>query len=381
MHPKTRKRMVIMLLIVVLLLALLVGFNVFKGVMIRKYMASMAQPPQTVSAMKLAKADWQPTISAIGSVRAARGADLALDVAGLVDKVEMQSGQTVKAGDVLLELRDNDDLGALNQARASAALAEVTFQRAKAQLAVKAIAKANYDSAAADLKAQQANVARLQALLAKKQLRAPFDGRLGIVTISPGAYLNAGTSVVTLQQLDPVYVDFKLPQKQLAEVHVGSKVHASFDGLAGRSFDGELTAIDPKLDADTRNVRAEARLPNPDGSLLPGMFAHVEIDNGKVQHNLTLPQTAITYNPYGATVFVVHRGGGKGQDGKPIDTVEQTFVTPGATRGDQVAIVKGLKEGDEVVTSGQLKLKNGTPVVIDNNVLPANDANPTPPEQ
>lgn len=381
MHLKTRGRMVIMLLVVAVLFGALVAFNFFKGAMIAEYMASMGQPTQTVTAMKATAMEWQPNVPAIGTVRAARGADLALDVSGIVDKVHVQSGDEVKAGQVLLELRAEDDAATVNQARAALSLAQVTFERAKKQLAVKAIARADYDAAAADLKVKQATVAGLAAVLDKKQLRAPFDGRVGIVTVSPGAYLSAGTAVLTLQQLDPVYIDFSLPQKQLDLVHVGGEVHARFDGFGDRRFTGTLTAFDPKLDATTRNARVEARFDNQDGLLLPGMFAHLEVDSGAAEQNLTLPATAIAYNPYGATVFVVHEGAGKDKDGKPIDTVEQTFVTPGATRGDQVAIVKGIEEGDLVVTSGQLKLKNGTPVVVDNSVQPANDPAPTPQEQ
>ncbi|HET8898998.1 MAG TPA: efflux RND transporter periplasmic adaptor subunit, partial [Rhodanobacteraceae bacterium] len=324
---------------------------------------------------------WQPSIATIGTVRAAQGADLALDVAGIVDKVLVQSGADVKAGQVLLELRAADDTAALNQARAALALAQVTYERVKKQLATKTIARATYDNAAADLKVKQANVAQLSAVLDKKQLRAPFDGRLGIITVSPGAYLNSGTKVVTLQQLDPVFVDFTLPQKQLEQARIGATVHAHFDGLGGQAFSGQLTAVDPRLDTATRNARVEARFDNPKAEMLPGMFAHLEIDSGKVEQHLTLPLTSIAYNPYGATVYVVEKGAGKDKDGKPIDIVTQTFVTPGATRGDQVAVVKGLKAGDLVVTSGQLKLKNGTPVLIDNSVVPSNDANPTPQEQ
>ena len=383
MHPKTRKRMIIMLLVVGILIGLLVAYNVVKGIMIQKYMASMGAPVQTVSATKVKSQQWQPSLDSVGTLRASRGADLALDLSGLISEVAISSGDQVKAGQLIVQLRDNDGEAALNQARAALALAKVSFGRATKQWETRTIARAVYDNAQADLRVREASVQQQAALVAKKVLRAPFDGRTGIITLSPGSYLNAGTPVVTLQQLDPILVDFNLPQKQLAKLAVGETVAITIDSQPGKEFSGSLTAIDPKVDVDTRNVRVEARLPNPNGVLIPGMFAHVRIDVGSEQQHLTLPQTAITYNPYGSTVFVLHEEQTKDKDGKPITqkVAKQTFVTTGDTRGDQVAIVKGLDEGDEIVTSGQLKLKNGTPVKVDNSVLPTNDPNPTPEER
>jgi membrane fusion protein (multidrug efflux system) len=218
-------------------------------------------------------------------------------------------------------------------------------------------------------------------VVAKTQLRAPFAGRAGIVTLSPGAYVNAGTPVVTVQQLDPVYVDFSVPQRSLGELKAGQRVALTLDAFAGKTFEGAVSALDPKVDGDTRNVRVEASIPNRDGLLMPGMFAKVEVDVGTLQRQLTLPQTAITFNPYGETVFVVTPASGKDADGKPaLPTAQQGFVQTGSKRGDQISIVSGLDEGTEVVTSGQLKLKNGTSLKIDNSQQPKNDPNPTPQE-
>ena len=203
----------------------------------------------------------------------------------------------------------------------------------------------------------------------------------GIVVLSPGAYVNAGTAVVTLQQLDPVYADFFVPQRNLGEIRVGQRMALRLDAYPGREFEGLVSAIAPKVDGDTRNARVEASLPNPDGVLMPGMFANVAIEVGEQKRQLTLPQTAITFNPYGETVYVVKPGEGTGADGKPaLPTAQQVFVTTGPTRGDQVAVLSGLEEGTEVVTSGQLKLKNGTPLVIDNARVPKADADPKPQE-
>ncbi|HEY8011608.1 MAG TPA: efflux RND transporter periplasmic adaptor subunit [Rudaea sp.] len=399
----TTKRMVVMVLLVLLLIAAIAGIKVM---MVMKMMAGMKPPPPAVvSTIKTSYQEWQPELRAVGTLRAARGADLALDVAGLVTRVNVQSGDEVKEGQVLLQLRDGEDVAQLHQLEAAAALAEVTFGRAKQQLAVQAISKADYDQAAADLKAKQAAVQQQQVNVAKKQLRAPFAGRAGIVTINPGAYLNSGTTIVTVQQVDPVFVDFFLPQKNLAEVKVGQRTALALDAFAGKAFEGEINAISPKVDNDTRNVQVEAKVPNPDGRLAPGMFANVNVDLGTKQRYLTLPQTAVVYNPYGETVFVVRKKGdldkaqaaeaAKNADAKtqpakdagkgpqlPADAlvVQQTFVTTGATRGDQVAIVKGLDDGVEVVTSGQIKLKNGAPIKIDNSVQPADNPNPTPQE-
>ena len=385
--PSTTKRMIIMVLLVLLLIGLIAGIKVM---MVMRMMAGMKPPPPAVvSTAKAAYQDWQPTLAAVGSLRAVRGADLAFEVAGVVTKVSLKSGDDVKEGQVLVQLNDSNEVAQLRQFEAAAALAEVTFGRARRQLEVKAISQADYDTAVADLKAKQAAVQQQQAVIAKKQLRAPFAGHAGIVTLNPGAYVNSGTTVVTLQQLDPVYVDFNVPQRSLGELKLGQKVALTLDAFPGKTFEGEVNAINPKVDGDTRNVQAEATLPNPDRVLVPGMFAHVAVDVGERQRQLTLPQTAIVYNPYGDTVYVVKPQGEvpaatTGQKAPAATTnalvVQQTFVTTGATRGDQVAIVKGVDEGAEIVTSGQVKLKNGAPVTIDNKVQPADNPNPKPQE-
>jgi len=403
----TTKRMVVMVLLVLLLIGIIAGIKVM---MVMKMIAGMKPPPPgVVSTAKTTYREWQPELRAVGTLRAVRGADLALDVAGLVTRVNVQSGNEVKEGQVLLQLRDSEDVAQLHQLEAAAALADLTFGRATRQLVVQAISKADYDQAGADLKVKQAAVQQQQVNVAKKQLRAPFSGRAGIVTINPGAYLNSGAMIVTVQQIDPVFVDFHLPQKNLAELKVGQKVELTLDAFPGKMFEGSLSAISPKVDDDTRNVQVEARVPNPDRLLTPGMFAGVNIDVGAKQRYLTLPQTAVVYNPYGETVFVVKKKSeadkaqaaeaAKNADHNvqqpatkdaskdktpplPADAlvVQQAFVTTGATRGDQVAIVKGLDEGAEVVTSGQIKLKSGVPITIDNSVQPADSPNPTPQE-
>lgn len=378
-RPSTTKRMLWMIGGVLLLIALIVGIKVL---LVMRMIHNMPKPtPSTVSTTTAREQLWQPALNAVGTLRAANGADLAMDAAGLVTAVPLKSGQDVKPGQVLLQLRDGDEAARLEQLQATARLSQLTFERARKQLAAQAISQADYDRAAADLKANQAAVAQQQVVVAKKQLRAPFAGRAGIITISPGDYVSAGTALVTLQQLDPLFVDFNVPQSELGRLKVGQALHLSLDAYAGRQFDGTLTAISPKVDVGTRNVQVEARVPNHDKTLSPGMFAKLEVDVGNEQQRLTLPQAAIVYNPYGDTVYVVHPSKGKDEQGHPLPpTVQQTFVTVGETRGDQVAILKGVEPGTVVVTSGQVKLKNDAPITIDNRVQPADSAHPTPQE-
>ncbi|WP_026121779.1 efflux RND transporter periplasmic adaptor subunit [Paraburkholderia kururiensis] len=388
-RPMTR-RMIVMLVCVGLLVAALVGFNLFRAHMIAKFMAGNAAPPATVTATVARYQAWQPQLAAVGSLRAVRGVDVTTEMAGLVRDIAFRSGQDVKAGQLLVELNADTDKAQLAALEAAAELAKTVYDRDRAQYEIKAIAKAQLDADAADLKSKLAQVAQQTALVAKKTIRAPFAGRLGITTVNPGQYLNPGDTIVTLQTVDPIYVDFYLPQQQLGQLAIGQSVIVETNAYSGRTFTGKILSINPKVDTNTRNVQIEALVDNHDRKLLPGMYANVKVDAGAGQRYLTLPQTAITYNPYGATVFVVKNGNeqsaqgtakGKQTQGKTLPVAQQVFVTPGPTRGDQVAVTKGIAEGTQVVTSGQLKLKNGTPLVIDNRVQPADSPNPTPQEQ
>jgi membrane fusion protein (multidrug efflux system) len=381
--PKKRmtKRMIIMLICVGLLLGGIVGFNIFKAHMIAKFMAANALPPATVTATQASFQSWQPQLAAVGSLRAVRGVDVTTEVPGLVREIAFSSGQEVKAGQLLVRLNDDSDVALLRSLQANAELAQTVYKRDKAQFEIQAIAKAQLDADAADLKSKNAQVAQQAALVDKKTIRAPFAGRVGITTVNPGQYLNPGDAIVTLQAIDPIYADFYLPQQQLGQLEVGQIVKIDTNAYNGRIFDGKIRSINPRVDNTTRNVQIEASVDNRERKLLPGMYANVKIEAGGEQRYLTLPQTAITYNPYGATVFLVKPGTHKDAQGKLQPVAQQVFVTPGPTRGDQVAILKGVDEGMQVVTSGQLKLKNGTPLIIDNRVQPADSPNPTPQEQ
>lgn len=369
-----RRRVIIAVVAVVVLIALIAGIKVYQ---IMGYIAQAkhnAAPPQTVTTMLARYSDWQPEISAVGSVRAVRGVDITTEVTGLVRSVDFRSGDDAKRGQVLVRLNSDADLATLHSLEAAADLAATVYARDKMQFEAQAISQAQLDADAADLKNRRAQAAAQAALVEKKILRAPFDGRLGITTVNPGQYLNTGDKVVTLQELDPVYVDFRLPQEQLAQVHPGLEVRLSLDAFPGESFPGKINAVDPLVDSSSRNFQAEATVANPTRKLLPGMFVRVTVLSGAKQHYLTLPQTSITFNPYGSTVFLVEK------DDKGKRTAQQGFVTTGPTRGDQIAVLKGIKEGDEVVTSGQLKLKNGTPLDVSTLAQPADAANPQPQE-
>lgn len=377
------KRMLIMLgSVLVLIAALALGFFLH----IRELIASSPKPgPQTVTAAVVTTLEWQPQLSSVGTLTAVHGVDISSEVAGQVRTVNFKSGQDVKAGDVLAQLNADLEIAQLSSLQAAAALAAITLKRDQAQLEAQAVSQTQVDNDTADLKSKDAQVAQQQALVAKKTIRAPFTGRIGITTTNPGQYLNPGDKIVTLQAIDPIYVDFYLPQRQVGALSVGQVIDAGSDSYADRTFHGKITAISPKVDTTTRNVQIQATIANPKHQLLPGMFANVTVDVGEKKHYLTLPQTAITYNPYGSTVFIVKPAAAKnGVPATPQQAggleVQQAFVTTGDTRGDQVAITSGLQEGQMVVTSGQIKLKNGTPIVVDNSIQPANSPNPTPQE-
>jgi membrane fusion protein (multidrug efflux system) len=376
-----RRRMTVMLISVFILLGLLVGFNTLKTALITYFISSMGLPPATVSTMVVEEDEWQPTLSSVGNIRAFRGVDLSAETGGAVLNVFVKSGMDVKKGDLLIQLNDAADIAQLNSFKAMADLAKVINERDKQQLAIQAISKNVFDTSAADAKSKAAQVEQQAALVAKKSIKAPFSGRVGIIAINPGQYVNAGDKMLTLQTLDPIFVDFTLPQSTAGMIQVSQEIEMKTDAFKDAGFKGKITAVSPKVELNTRNMQIEAMVSNPDKKVLPGMFANVTINLGDRVKYLTLPQTAITYNPYGSTVFIARKTDRKDKQGKPLIEAEQVFVTTGLTRGDQVAVVKGLEPGVMVVTSGQLKLKNGTPLIINNQVQPGFNPNPKPQEQ
>ena len=374
------KRMIIMLTVVGVFFGGILAWQMLvKPAMIKKFMAAAGVPPQTVSTAKADFSEWQGEFEAIGTLRAVRGADIAPEVAGVVTAIHFQSGQEVQAGSPLLQLNAEADVAKLQSLAAAAQLADANLQRDQKQLEFQAVSQAQVETDAANLKSAKAQVAEQQALVAKKLVRAPFAGRLGIRAVDLGQYLNPGNKIVTLQALDPVYVDFYAPQKFLGRVALKQKIVLKVDAFPGQQFSGEISSIDPKVDPATRNVPVRATIRNQKRALLPGMFATVALASGAPQRFITLPQTAVSYNPYGETVFVVEEH--KGADGKTSLVAQQKFVSTGATRGDQVAILTGLKQGETVVTAGQIKLRSGTPVVVNNSIEPTNNPAPQPKDQ
>jgi membrane fusion protein (multidrug efflux system) len=371
------KRMVIMLVIVGVVLGGIFAFETFKAGMIRKFIAAAGQPVQTVSTVRADLSDWQPSLSAVGSLTAIQGINLAAEVAGTVAELHFESGDDVRRGALLLRLRPNDDDAKLAQLQAVADTDQTTYDRDLRQLRAQAVSQATVDTDAGTLRAARAQVAQQQALMDEKFVRAPFDGHLGIRQVSLGQVLSAGAAIVTLQALDPIFVDFYVPQQSIAVLKVGQTATVHVDSFAGENFPAEITAINPLVDSSSRNVQVRASLKNPDHKLLPGMFATVTVSTGGAQQYVTLPETAISYNPYGSTVFLVDQPPASGD----ALTVSQHFVTTGDTRGDQVAVLKGIAAGATVVSAGQLKLRNGTKVKIDNTVQPPDNPNPMPYQQ
>jgi membrane fusion protein (multidrug efflux system) len=374
------RRLIAMLVMLVLVGAAAGGYvyiQQFKAKMIHGFLSSLANPPQTVSTVTAATQTWQPEVQAVGSLRAVNGATLSLEVSGVVDRIDFNSGDDVQEGQVLLQLRADDDIAKLAALDASAALAQVNYDRDLRQFRAQAVSQAVVDQDNYTLKNARAQADEQRAVVAKKTLRASFAGHLGIRQVDLGQYLNPGTAVVTLQALDPLFVDFTVPQQALSQVAVGQAVVAKIDTFPQQTFQGTIIAVNPTVDTDSRNVQMRASLPNPGHRLLPGMFATIDIKAGAPEQQITLPQTAITYNPYGSTVYLVQKNPDTGA-GQPALIARQSFVTTGSTRGDQVAVLSGVRPGDTVVSAGQVKLHNGAPVVINNKVQTADNPAPIP---
>ncbi len=380
LEPQVKKRMRKMLI----WLGILFGaIFIYKGVIaliIKISIAANKSPVIEVSAMKAEYSLWDPHLNASGSLRAIRGVNVTTELAGMVATIYFTPGAFVEKDTLLVKLNLNADLALLHSLEANAELAQVTYLRDKAQYKAKAVSKQTLDTDAANLKSLRAQVVQQAQTVAKKIIRAPFSGRLGISAVNPGQYVNPGDTIVMLQTLDPIYADFYAPQQALAQLQVGQTVTVTTDTYPGKIFKGKITTINPAVEVSTRNVGVEATIENPKFELAPGMFAKVTVNTGAARSFLTLPQTAISFNPYGELVYVL-RSSGKNRKGKPILIAKQAFIETGETRGDQVAVVKGLKEGDQIVTSGQLKLKNGSQVAINNTIMPPNSPNPVTPDE
>ncbi len=376
-HARGIVRLVVVLLVLGVIGGGLIGFHHLKAGILKQVTASIVSQLPTVATATATLQDWQPALHTTGTLRAVRGTDLSAEMAGIVGELHFDSGDEVAAGVLLLRLRPNDDEPKLQQLQATADLDAVTYQRDLRQLAAQGVSRATVDTDAGTLKAAQAAVAAQQALIAEKFIRAPFAGRLGLRAVDLGQYLAAGTKIVTLQALDPIYMDFYLPQQSTGQVRSGQAVTVHVDAFPERPFPGEIFAIDAQADAASRMIEIRATLRNPDHALLPGMFGTVDIVSGAPVKLVTVPQTAIIANAYGSAIYIL-RPETDAATGKPRLVAHQQFVTTGDTRGDQIAVLKGVGAGDVVVTAGALKLRNNVAVLVDNKVLPTDEPNPTP---
>lgn len=338
--------------------------------------ANFQPPPTAVTTIVAQKENWPATFKAIGSVAAVQGVVVSADLSGIVDKITFDSGRAVREGEVLVHLDTRQERAQLAQAEAQRDLAILNFDRLKGLVEQGAITKADYDRAVADKSATEAKVGEIKATIDRKTIRAPFTGVLGIRQVNLGQYLTGGNPVVPLQSLNPIYVNFSVPQQAAQQVKVGQKLSVTASDLAGTVFEGKVTAIDSVVDEATRNVRVQATLANPKGKLRPGMFVETELHFGGAQPVITLPASAISYAPYGDSVFVVSDL--KDPQGKTYRGVKQQFVKLDRARGDQISVISGLNAGDEVVTSGTFKLRNGAAVQVNNKVQPSNNPAPKP---
>jgi len=370
-----KKPMIIMLIILGILFGGIVAYKVFSNIMMKRYFATMENPVVTVSTMKVAYAHWEPKLKAVGSLRATLGVNVTAQLGGMIQTIYFTPGALVTEGTVLVQQNADPNIAQLHALQANAKLAEITYERDKAQYKIKAISKQQLDSDKQNLESLTAQVAQQAAIVDQLTIKAPFSGRLGISNVNPGQYLNPGDKVVTLQRLDPIYADFNAPQQVISRLKVGQEVTLHSDAFSHHSFKGKITTIDPVINQNTRNVAVEATIENPNDQLTPGMFVTVEVVTGEPKSYLTIPQAAMSFNPYGDIIYIVTEQG-KDKDGNPKLIANQVFVTAGDMRGDQIAILKGLKEGDVIVTSGQLKLKNGSQVKINNSIQPANNPDP-----
>jgi membrane fusion protein, multidrug efflux system len=370
------KRMILMLVLTGAVIAGLgaVKFKQIQGAAAQA--AAMQPPPEAVTTIVAAAEPWPDTLPVIGTTAAVQGVTVAADLPGLVDRISFESGRAVRQGDVLVQLDTRQEQAQLAAAEAQRELARLNFERMQALVVDGAISKADFDQAAAEQKSTEARVGEIKASIARKTIRAPFSGILGIRQVNLGQYLSGGDPVVPLQALHPIYVNFGVPQQETARVHVGGSVRIVADELSGASFTGRVTAVDSVINQATRNVQVQATVPNPDGKLKPGMFVQTSIATGSTRSLVSLPASAIGYAPFGDSVYVL--GDVKGPDGRTYRGVTQKFVKVGPTRGDRVAVLSGVSAGDEVVTSGVFKLRNGAAVNVNNRVQPGNNPAPTP---
>jgi membrane fusion protein, multidrug efflux system len=370
------KRMILMLLVAAAVIGAL-GFVKFQQV--QKAIAQGAafqMPPEAVTTVVATEERWPGAERAIGTAAAVQGVSVSADLPGIVEQINFNSGDSVNKGDVMVQLDTRQEQAQKAAAEAALDLAKVNFTRLQGLVETRAIARAEYDRAEAELKNAEARLGEIRATIARKTILAPFSGILGLRQVNLGQYLSAGEEIVSLQALDPIYVNFGVPQQYIGQVRPGTGVRVTSKDSGGPVFSGKITAVNSVVDESTRNIQMQATLANPKGALRPGMFLQTEIVTGVTRQIVAVPASAINYAPYGDSVFVVTDL--QSPKGETYKGVRQQFVKLGEARGDRIAILSGLKPGEEVVSSGVFKLRNGAAVLVNNSVQPSNELAPKP---
>jgi membrane fusion protein (multidrug efflux system) len=370
------KRMIVMLVVVLIVIGGL-GFVKFQQIQTAMAQGAAFQPPpEAVTTVVAQDEEWPATLSAIGTMAAVQGVTVSADLPGTVHNIAFDSGRSVRRGDVLAELDTRQERAQLAAIEAQRDLAQLNYNRMKGLLSDRVISQAEFDRAMAEQKQTDAQVGEILATIERKTIRAPFSGVLGIRHVNLGQYLAAGDTIVPLQSLDPIYVNFGVPQQEVGQIRTGHRVRLTAANVSDAELAGRVTAIDSLVDETTRNVQVQATLANPGGKLRPGMFVQTELVLGASRSVIALPASAISYAPFGDSVFVVTDL--KGDNGQTYRGVRQQFVKLGAAQGDQIAVMSGVSAGDEIVTSGVFKLRNGVAVVVNNKVQPGNKRSPKP---
>lgn len=370
------KRMIVMLGATTALVAAL-GFVKFQQIQTAIAQGAAFQPPpEAVTTIVAGAEDWPSTLNAVGTVAAVRGVTVSADLPGVVERIAFESGQAIRQGEVIAVLDTRQERAQLAAADAQHELARLNYDRMNGLLSERVVSKAEFDRATADQRQSEARAGEIRAAIERKTIRAPFSGILGIRQVNLGQYLSAGDALVSLESMDPIYVNFGVPQQAAGQMRPGRAVRVSIDDGSDGEFAGRITAVDSVIDTNTRNVQVQATVPNRSGRLRPGMFVQTDVSVGVSQSVVALPASSINYAPYGNSVFVVTDI--TGEDGRVYKGVRQQFVKLAGTRGDQIAVVSGVKAGDVVVTSGVFKLRNGAAVQINNTVKPSNNPKPKP---
>jgi membrane fusion protein, multidrug efflux system len=376
-----KKFIVAIPLMLVVVVVVYVGLGYFKFTQFMGFAqlaksGAFAPPPTAVTTTVAEKSQWQPTLETIGTVVAINGVTISTDLAGIVSKIAFESGSPVKAGELLVQLNTDQEQAQLSQAEAQRDWTQITLTRNEGLLAKRTVSQSDFDSATAQFHQAQATVDQFKALIARKTLRAPFAGIVGIRQVNLGQYLNTGDPVVTLQSFDPIYVNFSLPQQNLSQITVDQVVEITLDAYGDKVFAGKITAINSLVDQNSRNVQIQATLPNSETQLRPGMYAKVKVILPEATEVVAIPSSSIHYAPYGDSVFIVSDL--KSPEGKTYKGVTEQFVKLGQSKGDLTAVISGLKPGDEVVTSGVFRLRSGGAIIVNNKTKPGSDLSPNP---